>query len=131
MINAKEVNRLVYCRFGEKYVTDLEKRKNSNLTSLNQPTPSLSSASYLINIKKLMEEHNIDGEKKDFKTMKTGQMGKAMSTPQQYYNPTGTDDNTLIFESRFESGNLLAAIKVSEVEYDLILQNDINTNGNT
>ena len=37
----------------------------------------------------------------------------------------------MIFESRFESGNLLAAIKVSEVEYDLVVQNDINTNGNT
>mmetsp|Transcript_4821 Transcript_4821/g.7261 ORF Transcript_4821/g.7261 Transcript_4821/m.7261 type:complete len:336 (-) Transcript_4821:2969-3976(-) len=131
MINAKEVNRLVYCRFGEKYVTDLEKRRNSNLHSLNQPMPNLSSASYLINIKKLVEEHNIDGEKKDFKTMKTGQMGKVQSTPTQFYKPTGPDDETLIFESRFESGNLLAAIKVSEVEYDLILQNDINTNGNT
>jgi hypothetical protein len=38
---------------------------------------------------------------------------------------------TLIFESRFESGNLLAAIKISDREYDLILQNDINTNGHT
>jgi hypothetical protein len=37
----------------------------------------LGSASYLINIKKLIEEHNIDGEKKDFKSMKTGNMGKA------------------------------------------------------
>ena len=81
LINAKEVNRLVYCRFGEKYVTDLEKRRNSNITSLNQPLPSLSSASYIINIKKLMEEHNIEGEKRDFKTMKTGQMGKNQGTP--------------------------------------------------
>ena len=37
----------------------------------------------------------------------------------------------MIFESRFESGNLLAAIKISDNEYDLILQNDINTNGHT
>ena len=36
-----------------------------------------------------------------------------------------------MFESRFESGNLLASIKVSDEEYDLVLQNDINTNGNT
>ena len=35
LINAKMANRLVYCRFGEKYVTDLEKRKNSNISSLN------------------------------------------------------------------------------------------------
>ena len=38
LINAKMANRLVYCRFGEKYVTDLEKRKNSNISSLNAPT---------------------------------------------------------------------------------------------
>ena len=59
-------------------------------------------------------------------------MGKTQqATPQQYYKLTGPDDRTLIFESRFESGNLLAAIKISDNEYDLILQNDINTNGNT
>ena len=67
MLNAREVNRLVYCRFGEKYLNDLEKRKNSNISSINQPTLNLSSASYLINIKKLVEEHNIEGERRDFK----------------------------------------------------------------
>ena len=41
--------------------------------------------------------------------------------PQQFYKLTGPEDRTLIFESRFESGNLLAAIKVSDAEYDLIL----------
>ena len=35
------------------------------------------SASYLINIKKLVEEHNIDGEKRDFKQMRTGNISKA------------------------------------------------------
>ena len=33
------------------------------------------------------------------------------------------------FDSNFESGNLAAAIKVSETEYDLVLQNDTNTQG--
>lgn len=76
MLNARDVNRLVYCRFGEKYLNDLEKRKNSNISSINQPTLNLSSASYLINIKKLVEEHNIEGERRDFKQMKSGNMGK-------------------------------------------------------
>lgn len=48
-----------------------------------------------------------------------------------YYTPENDEDLTLTFESRFESGNLLAAIKISDKEYDLILQNDINTNGHT
>lgn len=37
----------------------------------------------------------------------------------------------LIFESRFESGNLGLAIKKSNDEYDLMMQNDINTKGHT
>jgi hypothetical protein len=35
----------------------------------------LANASYLINIKKLIEEHNIKGDKRDFKAMKTNKMG--------------------------------------------------------
>jgi len=39
--------------------------------------------------------------------------------------------NTLKFDSVFESGNLAIAIKVSDIEYNCLLQNDINTNGHT
>lgn len=74
LIGAKNANRLVYCRLGEKYVTDLEKRKNSNISSLNAPNACLGSASYLINIRKLIEDHNMESEKKDFKSMKTVSM---------------------------------------------------------
>ena len=49
----------------------------------------------------------------------------------QYYTPKNKRDQTLVFESRFESGNLSMAIKVSDTEYNLILQNDINTKGHT
>ncbi len=37
----------------------------------------------------------------------------------------------MIFESRFESGNLAAAVKVTDNEYNLLLQNDVNTSGHT
>lgn len=40
-------------------------------------------------------------------------------------------DKTLLFESRFESGNLYLAQKVSDSEYNLLMQNDVNTNGHT
>ena len=124
MLNAREAGKLVYCRFGDKYLNDLEKRRNSNISALNMPTQNLGSASYLINIKKLIDEHNIDGEKRDFKSMKTGAaMGKQGSSgqPAPYYKLEDDSDTTLVFESRFESGNLLAAIKVADYEYDLIL----------
>lgn len=92
-------------------------------------------ATYLINIKKLVRDHNIDSETKDFNKLKTTKAGKITKKvdlpPTPFYVPTGPDDKTLTFESRFETGNLLTALKVSDHEYDLILQNDINTNGHT
>jgi hypothetical protein len=49
-----------------------------------------------------------------------------------YYKvKTGINDETLQFESRFESGNLRRAVKVSDTEYDLFLKNDYGTNGFT
>ena len=48
-----------------------------------------------------------------------------------YYTPNCQNDKTLVFESRFESGNLQLARKVSDNEYDLVLQNDINSKGHT
>ena len=37
----------------------------------------------------------------------------------------------LIFDSRFENGNLRKACKVSNIEYNLWLENDSNTKGHT
>ena len=48
-----------------------------------------------------------------------------------YYVPSFKNDHTLVFESRFESGNLRRAIQVYEFEYDLILKPDYNTRGFT
>ncbi|XP_015424968.1 PREDICTED: cytosolic carboxypeptidase 2 [Myotis davidii] len=43
----------------------------------------------------------------------------------------GPDDNTLLFESRFESGNLQKAVKVDTYEYELTLRTDLYTNKHT
>ena len=51
--------------------------------------------------------------------------------PRAFYEPANDDDTTLVFESRFESGNLRRAIQVYADEYDLILRPDINTRGHT
>ena len=42
-------------------------------------------------------------------------------------DPKLTIDKTLIFESRFESGNLRKVMKVGEFEYELFLKNDYGT----
>lgn len=38
-----------------------------------------------------------------------------------YYKPQDIDDKTLVFESRFESGNLFSAIKKTDTEYNMLL----------
>ena len=48
-----------------------------------------------------------------------------------YYIPISNKDRTLIFESRFESGNLEMAIKANDLEYFLIMQKDTLTKGRT
>lgn len=74
IIHAWHHKKLIYCRYGEKYVSDLEKRKKSALCDANLPSQNLASASYLLNIKRLIEEHQFDGEKKDLKKMKMDKM---------------------------------------------------------
>ena len=53
---------------------------------------------------------------------------KLKETPEGEIDRT---DKTLLFESRFESGNLYVAQKVTDNEYNLLMQNDINTSGHT
>ncbi|OMJ74656.1 hypothetical protein SteCoe_26367 [Stentor coeruleus] len=47
-----------------------------------------------------------------------------------YYIVKSSDDTTLVFESRFESGNLRRAIQIYDYEYDLVLRLDLNSKGN-
>lgn len=50
---------------------------------------------------------------------------------EDWYKLENFCDDTLIFESRFESGNLATVVRVSCNEYNLMLQNDVNTKGHT
>lgn len=45
----------------------------------------------------------------------------------KFYSPTGQSDNTLVFESRFESGNLGRATQIGEFVYDLELRSDFTS----
>lgn len=53
--------------------------------------------------------------------------GRYFDRLNQYYNLKNNSDTTLLFESRFESGNLHRATQVSEFEYDLDLKFDHGT----
>jgi hypothetical protein len=63
-LNARDANKLLYCRFGEKYIADMERRRNSNLSALSQPSQNLGTATYLINIKKLIDDYNVESDKR-------------------------------------------------------------------
>ena len=47
--------------------------------------------------------------------------------PIEYYLKVPADNTTLIFDSKFESGNLSKAIKMSDYDYKLFINNDIGT----
>ena len=56
-------------------------------------------------------------------------LSKDVQTP--YYLKTTPMDATLLFESRFESGNLNYAVKISDTFYLLVLQYDTSAIGHT
>ncbi len=59
------------------------------------------------------------------------QTPRAVRYMEACYELQDSSDNTLIFESRFECGNLAKAYKISGNEYDLELACDIKTRGHT
>jgi hypothetical protein len=72
----------------------------------------------MISLKQLVQEQ-AEGGIGSFNDRKKGVSLK--NAPSTYYKVKGRDDKTLQFESRFESGNLALAIKLSDAEYNLIL----------
>ncbi|CAG9336270.1 unnamed protein product [Blepharisma stoltei] len=95
--------------------------RNNNIVYVKDPSPSGQPYnSNLLNLRKLLKNQ----ENSRMEPVKPN------TSIKPYYTPT-SEDQTLVFESRFESGNLSMAIKISDNEYNLILQNDINTKGHT
>ena len=77
---------------------------------------------------KSVESNSIENteSEKDKKIQMTTIYGEILP----YYKLKDENDKTLIFESRFESGNLLCAFRTDEEnKYQLVLQNDTNTTG--
>ncbi len=52
---------MVYCRFGKQFIVNLERQMTSVLTN-GQVAISAKTATYLINVKKLIKDHNIDSD---------------------------------------------------------------------
>ena len=74
--------------------------------------------------------NNINAIENENTNEQTIQLNTIYGDIQPYYKLKNEKDTTLIFESRFESGNLLCAFKTEEENnYQLYLQNDTNTTG--
>ena len=77
------------------------------------------------NSKEINNNNNNNNNKNKYQRPKT-----VYNELKPYYSLKNKNDNTLIFESRFESGNLLCAFRTEdENSYQLYLQNDTNTTG--
>ena len=62
LVKSFNEGKVVYSRFGKQYIQNLEKQLNSIVSNNTQVSTSLKSATFLINIKKLIKEHNIESE---------------------------------------------------------------------
>ena len=77
-----------------------------------------------------INNNNISVKDNDNTNEQTIQLNTIYGGIEPYYKLKNEKDKTLIFESRFESGNLLCAFKTEEENsYQLYLQNDTNTTG--
>ena len=81
--------------------------------------------------KRAMQINNFATKVKPLEELSNGGVIEDRGDGSACYRLRDKEDRTLIFDSRFESGNLFLATKVSDQEYDCLMQNDINTHGHT
>ena len=113
-----QTNPIVYSKFGKKHYLSDERFDPVNFKQLVRTC----------NLKKLLRGGNINNMQMKGERRYTD----PFTFPScNYYTPKDSNDKTLVFESRFESGNLQLVNKQSDQEYDLVLQNDINSKGHT
>lgn len=107
-------------------VYDFNSRLSTTLTETSDIIPEVVTSKP--KIKGISDYGKNQIDRQQFESMKS-------YTAQRQYFPQYTlvvpKDNVLVFDSRFESGNLHKAIKVSENEYNLLLNYDTETLGHT
>lgn len=89
-----EQGHVVYCRFGKDYVSRIAKEQQALINTPGLTAPMKQIATYLINIKKLMRDHNIDSESKDFERLSTMRPGRKRyeTPPEPFYIPQSPED---------------------------------------
>ena len=114
-----------------KYFNDyinINDRKSSqiinNISSNNENENDNNGIDDIKTVESITNEENDNSKEKEI------QLNTIYGQILPYYKLKNENDKTLIFESRFESGNLLCAFRTEEEnKYQLFLQNDTNTTG--
>ena len=75
----------------------------------------------LLDVKKLLKNSAVSAVAKQENANEGEKKTLMKVSVEPYYIPRDANDKTLVFESRFESGNLAAAVKVNESDYHLLL----------
>ena len=84
-----------------------------------------------LNREYIINHTNSTEDQKSKTTGMSKRLNKYYSYLLPYYALANEFDNTLVFESRFESGNLRRVFKKSDQEYELLLKTDHDTNSYT
>ena len=71
MVKMFEFQKVVYCRYGKEYIPSVGKQIQYQMSNPSMQAPVRQIATYLINIKRLVQEHNIESDDKDFSKLKT------------------------------------------------------------
>ena len=115
----------------------VEKNKENNYININDKKSSMIINNISSNIENdnniiddIKTDESINNEENENSKDKEIQSNTIYGEILPYYKLKNENDKTLIFESRFESGNLLCAFRTEEEDkYQLFLQNDTNTTG--
>lgn len=75
----------------------------------------------LLDVKRLLKNSAISQANKQDNQTEGEKKALLKVNVDPFYIPKDENDKTIVFESRFESGNLAAAVKVSDVDYHLLL----------
>lgn len=71
MVAMFNLEKVVYCRYGKDYIPYIHRQMMIVQQNPAFETPLTQCATYLINIKKLVQDHNIESGDKDFTKLKT------------------------------------------------------------
>ena len=131
LVNVKKLNKSFKNETEEEEIQISSEYRNNEKLNNNQNNNENNNNELQENNEQIIEIEDLKNNNQKIKNVSKLQRPKTVYNElKPYYTLKNKNDNTLIFESRFESGNLLCAFRTEdENSYQLYLQNDTNTTG--